>query len=380
MDFQLTSEQKMIQEMVRDFATTEIKPQISQFEERGDFPSGIIAKMGELGLLGMIIPEQYGGSGLNMISYVLALEEIAKASASIAVTLSVNNSVCAYPIFHFGTEQQKETCLKSLASGEKIGGFALTEPGAGSDAGHLKTKAEKKDNKYILNGIKTWVTNAIVGDIFIVLATMDTSKKAKGISTFIVEKNFKGFSFGKVEDKMGLRSSKTADIILEDCEVPSENLLGKEGEGLKIALHSLDGARLGVASQSVGIAQAAFEEAVQYAKQREAFGKPICEFQVIQFMLADMATQIETARLLTWYGASLRDQKAPSFTKEASMAKLYASEMANRVTAMAFQIHGAYGYSKEYLVERYVRDARVTTIYEGTSEIQRLIISRKILQ
>ncbi len=379
MNFQLTSEQKMIQEMVRDFATTEIKPVIAQYEENEEFPSGIITKMGELGLLGMVVPEQYGGSGLDMVSYVLAIEEIAKASASIAVTVSVTNSVCAYPIFKFGTEQQKEKYLKPLASGKFIGGFALTEPGAGSDAANQKTKVEKKGNKYILNGTKSWVTNGIVGEIFVVMATSDPSKRSEGISAFIVEKDINGFSFGKVEDKMGIKSSKTTDIILENCEVPVENRLGEEGEGLRIALHSLDGARTGVAAQSIGIAQAAFEEAIQYSKQREAFGKLLHEFQSIQFMLADMATQIEAARLLTWHAASLRDQNVPSFTKEASMAKLYASEVANQVTYLAVQIHGAYGYSKEYNVERYFRDARVTTIYEGTSEIQRMVISRKVL-
>ncbi len=380
MDLHITSEQKMIRDMVRDFSITEIKPKISQYEERGDFPSDIISKMADLGLLGMTIPEQYGGTGLDMISYVLAIEEIAKASASVAVTVSVHNSVGAYPIVCFGTEAQKEKYLKPLAAGKKIGGFALSEPGAGSDAANVKVKAEKKGNKYILNGTKAWVTNAINGEIFIVMAMVDPSKRAKGINAFIVEKDFEGFGFGKVEDKMGLRCSKTADIVLENCEVPPENLLGKEGEGFKIALHSLDGARLGVAAQSVGIAQAALEEALQYSKQREAFGRPISEFQAIQFMLSDMATQLEAARLLTWYGASLRDQKAPSYTKEASMAKLYASEVATWITSKALQIHGAYGYSKEYLVERYFRDARVTTIYEGTSEIQRLIISRKILE
>jgi alkylation response protein AidB-like acyl-CoA dehydrogenase len=359
---------------------TEIKPKISPFEESSTYPSEIISKMAELGLLGMVIPEKYGGTGLDMISYVLAIEEIAKTSASIAVTVSVHNSVGAYPIVCFGTESQKEKYLPLLASGQKLGGFALTEPGAGSDAAHLKTKAEKKEDRYILNGTKAWVTNAIEGEIFIVMAVTDASQKARGISTFIVEKDYPGFSFGKVEDKMGLRCSKTADVILENCEVPLENLLGKEGEGLKIALHSLDGARLGVGAQSIGIAQAALEEAMQYSKQREAFGHPISSFQAIQFMLADMATQIEAARLLTWYGASLRDQKVPSYTKEASMAKLYASETACRVTSLAVQIHGAYGYSKEYLVERYFRDGRVTTIYEGTSEIQRLIIARKILE
>lgn len=380
MDLHLTSEQEMIRDMVREFALTEIKPKISSFEESSTFPSEIISKMAELGLLGMVIPEQYGGTGLDMISYVLAIEEIAKASASIAVTVSVHNSVGAYPIVCFGTESQKEKYLPLLASGQKLAGFALTEPGAGSDAAHLKAKAERRKDKYILNGTKAWVTNAIEGEIFVVMAVTDSSKKAKGISTFIVEKDYPGFSFGKVEDKMGLRCSKTADVILENCEVPLENLLGKEGEGLKIALHSLDGARLGVGAQSIGIAQAALEEAMQYSKQREAFGHPISSFQAIQFMLADMATQIEAARLLTWYGASLRDQKVSSYTKEASMAKLYASETACNVTSLAVQIHGAYGYSKEYLVERYFRDGRVTTIYEGTSEIQRLIIARKILE
>ncbi|MEW5807462.1 MAG: acyl-CoA dehydrogenase family protein [Acidobacteriota bacterium] len=378
MRLEFTQEQLMIRDMVRDFVQTELKPVISNLESKEEFPAVITSKMGELGLLGMTAPEKYGGSGLDSISYALAIEEIAKVSASVAITVSVTNSVCVYPIYRFGTEEQKERYLRPLASGKMIGGFALTEPGAGSDAANVRCRAEKQGEQYILNGTKAWVTNAIVGEIFVVLASMDPSRR-EAISAFIVERNFKGFSFGKVEDKMGLRCSKTADIVLEDCKVPAENLLGKEGDGLRIALHSLDGSRISVGAQAVGIAQAALDEANFYARQREAFGRPIAELQAIQFMLADMATRIEAARLLVMHASMLREANVQSFTKEASMAKLFASETACHVASMALQIHGAYGYSKEYSVERYFRDARVTTIYEGTSEIQRLIIARRLL-
>lgn len=380
MDFELTQDQKMIREMVRSFVQDELKPIVTVLENKGEFPASIIKKMGGLGLLGMVVPERYGGSGLDSISYAIAVEEIAKVSASVAITVSVSNSVCAYPIYKYGTESQKEKYLKPLASGKVIGGFALTEPGAGSDTINLKCRAEKRGDRYILNGTKSWVTNAIEGQTFVIMASTDPAKKGKGISSFIIDKDFRGFSFGKVEDKLGLRCSKTSEIVMEDCEVPEENLIGNEGEGLKIALHTLDGSRIGVGAQAVGIAQAAFDEAISYAQQRTAFEKPLIGHQAIQFMLADMALQIEAARLLVWHASFLREQGAASYTKESAMAKYYASEMAQRVTSMAIQIHGAYGYSKDYNVERYFRDARVTTIYEGTSEIQKIVIARNLLR
>ncbi len=380
MEFELTQDQKMVQDMVRSFVREELKPIVPDVEKNGVYPENAVMKMGELGLLGMVIPEQWGGSGLDSISYAIAIEEIAKISASVAITVSVTNSVCAYPIYAFGTKEQKEKYLKRLASGKAVGGFALTEPGAGSDTSNLKCRAEKKGGKYILNGTKSWVTNAVIGDIFVVMALTGSSESKNEISSFIVESTFEGFSFGKIEEKLGLRCSKTADIVFEDCEIPEENRLGNEGDGKKIALHTLDGSRIGVGAQALGIAAAAFDEALSYAQQREAFGRPLSKHQAIQFMLADMAVQIEAARLLVWYASHLRDSGNASYAKEAAMAKYYASEMAQRVTSAALQIHGAYGYSKDYNLERYFRDARVTTIYEGTSEIQKIVISRNILK
>jgi butyryl-CoA dehydrogenase len=379
MDFQLSEEQEMIRQMVREFAEQEVAPYVEQWEEEETIPWDIFKKLAELGLLAMEIPERYGGAELDNISYVLAIEQLARVSASLAVVVSVTNSVCCYPILKFGTEKQREKYLVPLARGDFIGGFSLTEPQAGSDASNQRTKAVKNGDFYMLNGTKAWVTNGQVGKLFIIMARTNQKKDKAEISAFIVEDSFSGFSFGKAENKMGLRSSKTSEIILEQCQVPQENILGKEGEGLKIALHCLDSARLGIAAQSIGIAQAALEQAVSYAKQREAFGRPLVKFQAIQFYLADMATRIEAARHLLFRAAYLRS-KGKEYSKESSMAKLYASEMANWVTAQALQIHGAYGYSKEYPVERYYRDARVLTIYEGTSEVQRIVIARGLLR
>jgi butyryl-CoA dehydrogenase len=377
MEFSYTEEQLMIKNMLREFAEKEIAPRAKVYDPAGEFPWDIVRKLGELGICGMVIPEQYGGSGSDTISYSLAMEELARVCPSTAVTLSVNNSVFCYPVFRFGTEAQKKKYLVPAARGEKIGGFAISEPGSGSDAASLKCRAEKKGNEYILNGDKAWITNVGIGEAFVLMATTNPGLGHKGICAFIVERSFPGFKEGKQEEKMGLKASKTASIILEDCRVPAENLLGTEGEGFKIALSCLDGARIGVASQAVGIAQGALDESVKYAKSREQFGRPIASFEAISFMLADMATQIEAARLLTHRAAALRDA-GKRFTKEASMAKYYASETANRVTASAVQIHGAYGYSREYLVEKLFRDARVTTIYEGTSEIQKIVIAREL--
>jgi len=379
MEFNLNEEQDMIRQMVREFATQEIAPKIKKWEEEEEIPWETYKQLAELGLLAMEVPQKYGGAELDSISYCLAIKELAKASASLAVSVSVTNSVCCYPIWKFGSEKQKEKYLVPLARGDFIGGFALTEPQAGSDASNQKTRATKESNYYILNGTKSWVTNGILGKLFIIMACSGQKGNKREISSFLVEDSFPGFHFGAPEKKMGLCCSKASEIILEECQVPEENLLGSEGEGLRIALHSLDGARLGIAAQSIGIAEAALEQAISYAQQREAFGKPLAKFQAIQFHLADMSTQIEAARLLLFKAAHLRCQ-GKEHAKESSMAKLYASEIANWVTAKAVQIFGAYGYSKEYKVERYYRDARVLTIYEGTSEIQRIVIARKLLK
>lgn len=379
MNFEYSEEQIMIRDMVRDFAESEIRPRLHSIDYEGNYPRDIVQKMGELGLMGLTFPEEYGGAGADQISYSMAIEELARVSASVAITMSVNNSVCCFPIFAFGNEDQKKKYLVPCAKGEILGGFALTEPNAGSDATAQKTTAVKKGDKYVLNGTKNWVTNGQEAQILIVQAMSDASKGARGISTFIMETKWPGVRMGRNEPKMGLKGSVTNQIILEDVEVPLANRLGEEGIGFKIAMVSLDGGRIGVASQATGIAQAAYEASLKYAKERSAFGQQIGEFQSIQFMLADMATEIESARLLTHSAAQLRQSGKP-FTRQAAMAKLYASEMANRVTYRAVQIHGGYGYSQEYPVERYYRDARVTTLYEGTSEIQRLVIARSYLK
>lgn len=369
----------MIRDMVRDFAETEIRPRSHAIDYEGQFPRDLVRKMAELGLMGLIVPEEYGGAGADAIAYAMAIEEISRVSASVAITMSVNTSVCCMPIFAFGNEEQKRKYLVPCAKGEILGGFALTEPNAGSDATAQKTTAVRKGDSYVINGTKNWVTNGQEASILIVQTMTDASKGAKGISSFIVETKSPGVKMGRNEPKMGLKGSVTNQVIFEDVEVPASNRLGEEGIGFKIAMTALDGGRIGVASQACGIAQGAFEESLKYSKQRSAFGKEIAEFQAIQFMLADMGTEIDAARMLTHYAASLR-QKGKPYTREASMAKVYASEMANRVTYNAIQIHGGYGYSQEYPVERYYREARVTTLYEGTSEIQRLVIARHVLK
>lgn len=369
----------MIRDMVRDFAETEIRPRSHSIDYEGVFPRDVVSKMAELGLMGLIIPEEYGGAGADAVAYAMAIEEVSRVSASVAITMSVNTSVCCVPIFTFGNEDQKRKYLVPCAKGEILGGFALTEPDAGSDATAQKTTAVRKGDKYIINGTKNWVTNGQEASILIVQAMTDASKGSKGISSFIVETKTPGVKMGRNEPKMGLKGSVTNQVIFEEVEVPAANRLGEEGIGFKIAMSALDGGRIGVASQACGIAQGAFEESLKYSKQRSAFGKEIAEFQAIQFMLADMAVEIDAARMLTHNAASLR-QKGKPYTREASMAKVYASEMANRVTYNAIQIHGGYGYSQEYPVERYYREARVTTLYEGTSEIQRLVIARHLLK
>lgn len=379
MDFNLTEEQKMIKDMVRNFAEKEVAPLAEKLDEGESFPEGTVKRLAELGLLGMMVPQEYAGSGLDVISYVIAIEEIARYCASTAVIMSVNNSLVCDPIYKFGTDFQKKKFLIQLAKGEKLGCFCLSEPGTGSDAAAQKTVAVKKANEWILNGTKNFITNGPQADVAIIFAMSDKSKGHKGISAFIVEKGTPGYSVGKIEKKMGIRGSSTSQIVLEDCRVPQENLLGNEGDGFKIAMTTLDGGRIGIAAQALGIARGAFEDALQYAKQREAFGQPIANFQGIQWMLADMAVRIDAARLLIWRAAMLK-QAGERYTKEAAMAKLFASETAMWTVTKAVQIHGGYGYIKDYRVERFFRDAKITEIYEGTSEIQRNVIARELLK
>jgi alkylation response protein AidB-like acyl-CoA dehydrogenase len=380
MNFELTEQQQMVQTAVREFARNEIAPLAREYDEAEKFPRKQLEGLAELGLLGMIIPEEYGGAGFDSVSYALALEEIAKADASVAVIVGVTNSVCGYPILSWGTEEQKQKYLVPLAKGEMLGAFCLSEPQAGSDAGNLKTHAEADGDFYILNGTKSWVTNGGEAGVYIVMAVTGENNGLKEITSFLIEGETKGFTVSSVEHKMGQRASQTTEMSLTDVKVPKENLLGGLGNGLKVAFSSLDNGRIGIASLSVGIAQAALEEANSYAKDRTAFGQPIAEFQAIQFKLADMTTETQAARLLTLRAAAMKDANHKQTGIFASMAKLFASENANRVCAEAIQIHGGNGYSRHYNVEKYYRDARITTIYEGTSEIQRIVISRGILK
>jgi len=377
--FKLTDEQLMIQSMVREFARKEVAATAAERDKTKEFPTENLKKMGELGFLGMMTPVEYDGEGADSISYVLALSEIAYACASTAVVMSVHNSIVCGSINRYGTEAQKQKYLGALARGEYIGAFALTEPHAGSDPVMQNTVAERDGDVYVLNGTKRFITSGRNSGLVIVTAKTSPDARHKGISAFLVEKSFPGIIVGREEDKMGLRASDTTDLILEDCQVPVENMLGKEGEGFKIAMTALDGGRIGIAAQSLGVAQAALDAAVKYAKSRDQFGRKVSKFQGLRWMIADMATQIEAARQLTLSAAAMK-ARHENFTGQASMAKLFASEMVNRVTAKALQIHGGYGYTKEYAVERYYRDARVFMIYEGTSEIQRVVISNYILK
>jgi len=379
MNFDLTEEQKMIQDMARDFARNEIVPVAAKNEREGHFPRAILRKLAELGLMGVNIPQEYGGAESGVVAYSLALSEIAKACASTAVTMSVTNMV-AEIINQYGNEQTKKRYIPKITSGEyAAGAFALTEPQAGSDAGAIRTTAVRKGDKYILNGSKVFITSGAYAGCIIAYAVTDKSKGKKGISAFVVEKGSEGLIIGKEEKKMGLRASNTVSLDFCDCVVPAENLLATEGKGFEIGMTALNGGRIGIASQAIGIADAALEAAVKYALERQAFGKKISEFQAIQWKIADSATMLDAARLLTLRAAYLKERKR-SFTKEASMAKLYSTEIANKICAEAIQIHGGYGYVEEYNVERYYRDVRVTTIYEGTSEIQRIVIAREILK
>jgi alkylation response protein AidB-like acyl-CoA dehydrogenase len=379
MDFSLTDDQRMIRDNVRRFMDAEVRPNVRRYDREEKFPGAEIRCLGELGCCGMLIPEKWGGAGLDTISYVLMLEEVARVDASMAVALSVTNSVVAWPLWRHGNDAQRHKYLQRLASGEILGAFCLTEPQAGSDAAAIETRASRRGKTYRLNGTKSWVTNGGESGVYLVFAKTDPAAGARGITAFLVEPAFSGFRVSRYEDKMGLRSSRSAEIVFADCEVPEENRLGEEGQGLKIALEALDGGRVGIAAQAVGLAQGALEAAATYAKQRRAFGKTIGEFQAVQFMLADMQTEIEAARLLVWQAAQMRDAGSGRAGAFASRAKLFASEMANRVAYKAVQIHGSMGYSRESDVERMYRDARVLSIYEGTSEIQRLIIARDLL-
>jgi butyryl-CoA dehydrogenase len=380
MDFSLSSDQLLIRDSVRRFMETEMRPIVREYEAEKKFPAAQIRKLGELGCCGMLIPEEWGGAGTDTVSYVLMIEEVARVEASTAVVLSVTNSVAAVPLLKHGSEAQKKKYLRRLATGEILGAFCLTEPGAGSDAAAIQARAVRSGNEYIINGTKIWVTSGDVAGVDIVFAKTDAAAGARGVTAFLVEPSFPGFRVSRHEDKMGLRLSHSVEIVFEDCRVPVENRLGEEGQGLKIAFEALDGGRIGIAAQSVGLAQGALETATRYAKQRKTFGKPIAEYQAIQWMLADMETEIEAGRALTHYAAWLRDSGGQRLGAHSARAKLYASEMANRVAAKAVQIHGSLGYSRESDVERYYRDARVLTIYEGTSEMQRTVIARDLLR
>ncbi|WRP06460.1 acyl-CoA dehydrogenase [Rossellomorea aquimaris] len=377
MELRFTEEQQMMRKMVRDFAETEIQPFIEKMEE-GQFPREILNKMAELGLMGITIPEKYGGSEMDFTSYIIAIHELSKVSATIGVILSVHTSVGTNPILYFGNEDQKQKYLPKLATGEYLGAFCLTEPSAGSDAKSLKTKADKRDDHYVLNGSKVFITNGGEADTYIVFAATDPSKGSRGVSAFIVEKDTPGLVIGKDEHKMGLHGSRTVQLTFEDMKVPAENLLGQEGEGFKIAMANLDVGRIGIAAQALGIAEAAFDYSTAYAKERVQFGKPIAAQQGIGFKLADMATAVEGSKLLVYRAANLRSNNI-SCGKEASMAKLFASKTAVEVSTEAIQVYGGYGYTKEYPVERLFRDAKVTEIYEGTSEIQRMVIGKNLL-
>jgi len=379
MDFSLKDHQKLIRDTVRQFMETEVRPLVKELEREEKFPLETIKKLGEMGCCGMLVPEEWGGPGLDTVSYVLMLEEVARVYTAMSTALGVTNSAVQAPLHEFGTNQQKQKYLKRLASGEILGSFCLTEAAAGSDAAGLQATAVKQGASYVLSGAKTWVTNGSHAGVYLVFAKTDPAAGGKGMTAFLVEPSFKGFKIGRHEDKMGQRSSPSVEILMNNCEVPAENRLGEEGQGLRIALSALDGGRIGIAAQAVGLAQGALDESLKYAKQRKAFGKSIGEFQAIQWMLADMQTEIEAARGLTYYAAWLKDS-GKSMGSAASKAKLYASEMANRVAYKAVQIHGSLGYSRETDVERMYRDARVITIYEGTSEVQRMIIARDLLK
>lgn len=379
MNFQLTEEHLAVQEAAREFAKTELLPGVIERDTEAKFPSEQIKKMGELGFMGMMVDPSYNGGGMDTLSYVIAMEELSKIDASASVSMSVNNSLVCWGLEKYGSEAQKQKYLTKLATGEVLGAFCLSEPEAGSDATSQRTSAEWTGEHYLLNGTKNWITNGSSASIYLVIAQTDASKGHKGISVFIVEKGWDGFVIGKKEDKLGIRGSDTHSLMFTDVKVPAENRIGEEGFGFTFAMETLNGGRIGIAAQALGIAAGAYELALAYSKERKAFGKPISQHQAIQFKLADMATQIEAARLLVYKAAWLKDQ-GEDYAHASAMAKLYASEVAMSVTVEAIQVHGGYGYVKEYHVERLMRDAKITQIYEGTSEIQRIVISRGILK
>ena len=379
MNFGLTREQELVRQMVREFAVNEVKPIAAEIDETERFPMENVKKMGELGMMGIPFPKELGGSGGDVLSYIIAVEELSKVCATTGVILSAHTSLCASLLYENGTPAQKEKYLVPLAKGEKIGAFGLTEPGAGTDAAGQQTTAILEGDNYILNGSKIFITNGGVADTFIVFAMTDKSQGTRGISAFIVEKDFPGFSIGKKEDKLGIRASSTTELIFENCVVPKENLIGKEGKGFGIAMKTLDGGRIGIAAQALGIAEGAYEEAVKYMKERKQFGRPLSAFQGLQWMIAEMETKIEAAKLLVYKAAWLKQNKLP-YSVDAAKAKLFAAEVAMDVTTKAVQIHGGYGYTKEYPVERMMRDAKITEIYEGTSEVQKMVIAGAALR
>ncbi|MBN2897592.1 MAG: acyl-CoA dehydrogenase [Clostridia bacterium] len=379
MNFDLSKEHLMLQEMYRKFTENEVKPLAEEIDEEERFPVETVEKLARYGFLGIPFPKEYGGAGADNLAYAMAVEELSKACGTTGVIVSAHTSLCAAPIYEWGTEEQKQQYLVPLAKGEKLGAFGLTEPNAGTDAAGQQTRAVLEGDHYVLNGSKIFITNASNADVFIIMAMTDKAQGTRGISAFIVEREFPGFSVGKKEKKMGIRGSATCELIMEDCIVPKENLLGKEGQGFKIAMKTLDGGRIGIASQALGLAQGSLDETVKYVKERKQFGRSIAKFQNTQFQLADMDTRTEAARLLVYKAARAKDAKVP-YSKEAAMAKLFAAEAAMEVTTKAVQLHGGYGYTREYGVERMMRDAKITEIYEGTSEVQRMVISASLLK
>jgi butyryl-CoA dehydrogenase len=379
MDFRIPEEHEMLRQMYREFAENEVKPLAEEVDEKEMFPIETVKKLARYGFLGIPFPKEYGGQGGDNLAYIMAVEELSKVCATTGVIVSAHTSLCASPIYEFGTEEQKQKYLVPLAKGEKLGAFGLTEPNAGTDAAGQQTNAVLDGDHYILNGSKIFITNAGYADIYIVMAMTDKSKGVKGISAFIVEKDYEGFSIGKKEAKMGIKGSATCELIFDNVRVPKENLLGKEGQGFKIAMKTLDGGRIGIGSQALGIAQGAIDETVKYVKERKQFGRAIAKFQNTQFTLADMQTKTDAARLLVYRAAKAKDDKAP-YSTYAAMAKLFAAETAMEVTTKAVQLHGGYGYTREYPVERMMRDAKITEIYEGTSEVQRMVIAGSMLR
>jgi len=377
--FGLSEEQKMIQDMTRDFAKKTVKPRAADIDKNHEYPEDLIKRMSELGLMGVEVPEEYGGAAMDALCYAIAVEEISAACASTGVIMSAHNSLCCAPIDKFGTDEQKKKYLTPLAQGEVIGCLGLTEPSAGSDAAAVKTKAELKGGEWILNGSKLFITNGREAGTAVVIARTEDDPTHRGLTAFIVPTDAPGFSVGKLEEKLGIHGSSTAELVFEDCRIPKDCLLGDRGKGFAVTMYTLDGGRIGIAAQAIGIAQGALDAAVEFAKERVQFGKPISSFQAIQFMLADMATEIEAARLLTWQAARMKIAGVP-YSKESAMCKLYAAEVAERAANKGVQIHGGYGYTMEYPAERFYRDAKITAIYEGTSEIQRIVISREVLK